>query len=98
MSTLREGLQALIAAPGSVTKAELATLLRTSPPESGDTLESEAALLALQSDAVLRSDGGCLYNKNGGPGEDGFREAGNDSLHSASDIGLPATLLSDGSV
>jgi hypothetical protein len=98
MSTLRAGIQALVAAPGSVTKAELTALLRANPLETGDTLESEAALLALQSDAVFRSDGGCLYNKEGGPGEDGFREAGNDSLHSASDIGLPATLLSDGSV
>jgi hypothetical protein len=98
MPTLRTGLQALIAAPGSVTKAELATLLRTTPLEAGDTVESETALIALQSDAVFRSDGGCIYNKEGGPGEDGFREAGNDSLHLASDIGLPATLLSDGSV
>lgn len=97
MRTLRAGLQALIAAPGSVTKAELAALLRNAPLETRDTLESEADLLALNSDAVFRSDGGCLYNKEGGPGEDGFREAGNTTLHLASDIGLPATLLSDGS-
>lgn len=96
MPSLRNGLQALIDSPGSVTKSELVALLRSCPLESGDTIDSTKMLKALGPDAVLRSDGGCLYNKEGGPGEDGFREAGNDVIHRASDIGLPAILLSDG--
>jgi hypothetical protein len=97
MPSLREGLRTLVGAPGSVTKSELVKLLRDHQDEAVTLLESEADLLALDHDAVFRSDGGCLYSKEGGPGQDGFREAGNAHLHHAADIGLPGTLLSDGS-
>lgn len=94
MPTLLEDLRALINAPGAVTKSDLLTLAKKQPKETVDT---EAELLALDAEAVLRSEGGYVYAKENGPGQDGFREAGNAHLHSASDISLPATLLSDGS-
>lgn len=96
MSSLRQGIRALIDAPGTVTKTALVSLLKQHPAEDEKKLQAPADLIALNSEAVLRSEGGCVYTKEGESGEDGFRESGNAFLHAATDITLPATLLSDG--
>jgi len=93
MPALHEDLQALINAPGAVTKTQLVSLLKKQPKT---TVENASELLAFGIGAVFGSEQGGIFVKENGPGEDGFSAAGDAATHSAEDITLPATVLSDG--
>lgn len=94
MPTLRQDLQALIDAPGSVTKASLVSLLKKQPKE---TVDNPVDILAFDAGSVFGSEQGAVYVKEKGPGQDGFSRDGSAGTHSAEDIAFPATIFSDGS-